>query len=80
MQTQVFQIAFFKGFPNIPHIPPPSGHSAGTNEATMAPTPENAPCWHQIGRPGEICNKTALLHRMTIVPSACITEQPMVHK
>ena len=35
-------------------IPPPSGHSAGTNEATMAPTPENAPCWHQIGRPGEI--------------------------
>ena len=50
----MFQIALFKGFPNIPHIPPPSGHSAGTNDATMAPTPENAPCWHEIGRPQEI--------------------------
>ena len=28
--------------------------SAGTNEATMAPTPENAPCWHQVRRPREI--------------------------
>ena len=33
----------------------PLGHSAGTNEATTAPTPENAPCWHEITRPREIC-------------------------
>ena len=32
----------------------PLGHSAGTNEATKAPTPENAPCWHQTRRPREI--------------------------
>ena len=31
------------------------GHSVGTNEATMAPTPENAPCWQEITRPREIC-------------------------
>ena len=36
MQTQVFQIALFKGFLNISHIPPPTGHSRGTNEATRA--------------------------------------------
>ena len=46
MQTQVFQIALSEGLPNIPHIPPPTGHSAGTNQATMAPALENAPCWH----------------------------------
>ena len=51
----VFQIAPFSSFPNIPHIPPPLGHSAGTNEATTAPTPENAACWHEITRPREIC-------------------------
>ena len=26
----------------------------------MAPTPENAPCWHQIGRPGKIYFKHQL--------------------
>ena len=54
----VFRIALFKGFPNMPHIPPPTGHSAGTNETTKAPTPENAPCWHETARPREIsvCN------------------------
>ena len=50
----VFQVALFKGFPNIPHIPLPLGHSVVTNEATMAPTPENAPCWHDWHRPREI--------------------------
>ena len=41
----------------MPHIPPPppTGHSAGTNETTKAPTPENAPCWHETVRPREIC-------------------------
>ena len=36
----VFQIVLFKGFLNIPHIPPPPpmGDSAGTSEATIAPT------------------------------------------
>jgi hypothetical protein len=43
---RLFQIALFKGFPNIPHIPLPTGHPVSTNRATMAPTPENAPCWH----------------------------------
>ena len=46
----------FSGFPNIPHNPPPLGHSAGTNEATTAPTPANALCWHEITRPREICS------------------------
>ena len=47
--------ALFKGFPNIPHIPLPTGHSVSTNQATMAPTPENAPCWHLPHRPREMC-------------------------
>ena len=55
MQTWVFWVALFKGFPNMPHIPPPTGHSAGTKETTKAPTPENAPCWHETVRPREIC-------------------------
>ena len=50
----VFRIALFKGFPNMPHIPPPTGHSAGTNETTKAPTPENAPYWHETVPPREI--------------------------
>ena len=53
-EPRVFQTALFKGFPNIPHIPPPLGQSAGTNEARKAPTPENAPCWHEIRCPREI--------------------------
>ena len=36
------QMALFKGFLNIPHIPLPFGHSVDTNEATMDPTPENS--------------------------------------
>ena len=27
--------------------PPPTGHSAGTNETTKAPTLEKVQCWHQ---------------------------------
>ena len=54
-RPRVFQIALFKGFPNLPHIsPPPLGHSAVTNEATKTPTPENALCWHKMQRPREI--------------------------
>ena len=51
----VFQIALFEGFPNLPHNPPtPTGHSAGTNQATMATTLENAPYWHDPHQPREI--------------------------
>ena len=50
----VFQIALFKGFANIPHIPLPPEHPVGTNKATMAPTPENPENWHEIQRPREI--------------------------
>ena len=50
----VFQIALFKGFLNIPHIPLPPEHSVGTNEATMAPTPETPESWHIPHRPREI--------------------------
>ena len=46
----VFQIALFKGFPNIPHIPLPPEHSVGTNEATMAPTPKT----QKVGRFGTV--------------------------
>ena len=48
-RPRVFQVALCKGFLNLPYIPPPPllGHSAGTNEATKTPTPENAPCWHE---------------------------------
>ena len=31
-----------------------TGHSVDTNEATMSPTPENLPCWHNWHRPREI--------------------------
>ena len=34
--------------------PVPSGHSAGVNEATTAPAPENAMCLHKTRRPREI--------------------------
>ena len=46
---------FSRAFRIYPTPPPPLGHSAGTNEATMAPTPENAPCWQVPVRPREIC-------------------------
>jgi hypothetical protein len=46
MQTWVFQIALFKGFRNIPHIPLPTGHSVDTNEATRA-APRKT---HKLGR------------------------------
>ena len=41
-----FQLALFKGFSNLPHIPLPWEHSVGTNQATMTTTSENPPSWH----------------------------------
>ena len=55
-RPRVFQIALFKGFPNIPHIPLPPAHSVTTNEATMAPTPETPQSWHIPQRPREKYN------------------------
>ena len=52
-RPRVFQIALFKGFPNIPQIPLPPEHSVGTNKATMAPTPENPESWYNRQRPRE---------------------------
>ena len=54
MQTRVFQITLFKGFPNIPHIPPHYGTLMSTNEATRVATPENAPSWQETTCPREI--------------------------
>ena len=54
-RPRVFQIAFFKGFPNIPCIAPPSGHSVGINEATRAATPENAKLAQSPTMPRDIC-------------------------
>ena len=51
----VFQIALFKGFPDIPHIPLPPEHSVGKNEATRSPTRENPQSWKEQDRPREIC-------------------------
>ena len=51
----VFQVALFEGFRNIPHIPLPPEHSVDTNEATMAPTPQKPPCWHNSACPQEMC-------------------------
>ena len=48
--------ALIQGFLNIFHIPLPMGHSVDTNEAIMASTPENTPCWHVSERPREICD------------------------
>ena len=55
----VFQIALFKGFPDIPHIPLPPEHSVGRNEATRSPTRENPESWQERRRPREIykCRK-----------------------
>ena len=50
----MFQIALFKGFPNIPHIPLPPEHSVGRNQATRSPTRENPESWHNRRRPREI--------------------------
>ena len=51
MQNRGLQIAFSRAFGIYPTYPPPLlGHSAGVNEATTAPTPENAPCWHKTQR------------------------------
>ena len=50
-RPRVFQIARFKGFPNIPHIPLPTGHVVGTNEATRAPSLKNTPSWHKRNCP-----------------------------
>ena len=51
----MFQIALFKGFPDIPHIPLPPEHSVGRNEATRSPTRENPESWQERRRPREIC-------------------------
>ena len=40
--------------PHIPHIPPPLGHTVGTNQATMTTTTENPPSWRIQYRPREI--------------------------
>ena len=48
----------FQGLSEYTHIPPPLAHSAGANEATKAPTPENAPRWHEIRCPREILSVT----------------------
>ena len=45
MQTRVLQIALFEGFPNIPHMVPPTRHSVHTNEATTTTAVKNAPSW-----------------------------------
>ena len=50
----VFQIALFKGFSDIPHIPLPPEHSVGRNEATRSPTRENPESWQDSRRPREI--------------------------
>ena len=50
----MFQIALFKGFPDIPHIPLPPEHSVGRNEATRSPTRENPESWQERRRPREI--------------------------
>ena len=47
MQTQM-QTLFTL---SIPHIPLPPELSVGTNEAIMAPTPENPPSWHNWQSP-----------------------------
>ena len=54
MQTPGFQMALFKGFLNIPHIPLPPEHSMGTSEATIVPTPEIPRSWHNRQRPREM--------------------------
>ena len=53
-RPRVLQKALFKGFLNVPHIPLPTGHSVGTNEATRAPTPKNAQSWQNRNCPQEM--------------------------
>ena len=53
-RPRVFQIAHFKGFPNIPHIPTPIGHSRGAIEATTAALSKNAQSWQKQRRHREI--------------------------
>ena len=53
-RPRVFQIALFMGFPNIPHIPPPTGHTLGTNDTTMTTSTENLPSWCNPHCPQEI--------------------------
>ena len=57
IQTWVCQIALFKGFPNLPHMPPPPpmGHTVGPNQATITTTTENPPIWRSRYRPQEKC-------------------------
>ena len=67
--------SLFKGFPNIPRTPLPTGHSVGLNEATMASTPKNAPSWHNHQRPREICQATSS-HRKDQSPELATLLQP----
>ena len=53
-RPRVFQTALFKGFPNIPHIPPPTGHTVGTNLATIMTTTKKPLSWRIRYRPQEI--------------------------
>ena len=84
-RPRVFRIALFKGFPNVPHIPPPVGHTVGTHTATITTTSENPPSWCKTQCPQEIClandhqsrrfnfNKGALcLPVLLLVPSSVL--------
>ena len=71
----VFQIALFKGFPDIPHIPLPPEHSVGKNEATRSPTRENPQSWKEQGRPREIFKlNSPIRHHIQIKYPPSITQ------
>ena len=71
-RPRVFQIVLFKGFPNIPHIPPPHiGHSVRTNNATMTTTTENPLRWRNRQHPQEILD--------TIVPCTLALRSSVTH-
>ena len=58
MQTWVFQIGFFNGFPNTSHIPPPpygthSGHKSGNNADDHRKRTELA---HSVLTPRDMCD------------------------
>ena len=55
MQTRGVPNSPFQG--HIPHIALPPEHSAGRNEGTMAPTPENPPSWRNRQRPREVSER-----------------------
>ena len=75
-RPRVFQLALFKGFPNILHITLPTGHTMGTNQATLTTTTENPPSWRIRYRPREICilvwDMDATLKYQVVFPSSPI--------